>query len=152
MLAGLTAGLVDWLSVSGVAAWAGSGGIYPLANVVHLFGLVMLLGGIGIVDLRLLGAFPALPADAVVRALTPVGIVGLVVMAISGPVLFAADAESLVASPVFGWKLAVIAAALVNAAAFRWLVRAGPWRRVAALVSLLAWMSVTVLGRMIAYS
>ncbi len=148
----MLAGLVAWLSTSGIAAWAGGGGIYPLANVVHLFGLVMLLGGIGIVDLRLLGAFPALPADALARALTPVGIAGLVVMAISGPVLFAADAQSLVASAVFGWKLAVIAAALVNAAAFRWLLREGPGRRVAAVVSLSAWASVAVLGRMIAYS
>lgn len=149
---GLIAGLVHWLSASGLAAWAGSGAVYPVANVVHLFGLVLLFGGIGIVDLRLLGAFPALPADALVRALTPLGIAGLAVLALTGPILFAADAASLAASPVFGWKLAMIAAALVNAAAFRWVLRDGVRRRVAAGVSLGAWASVAVLGRMIAYS
>nr|MBA2771859.1 hypothetical protein [Sphingomonas sp.] len=33
---------------------------YPIANVVHLFGIFMLIGGIGILDLRLAGAFRAI--------------------------------------------------------------------------------------------
>jgi hypothetical protein len=142
----LVAALIDWLAASGITAWA-SGGVYPLANVIHLFGLVLLIGAIGIVDLRLLGAWPALPLDALQRALTPLAVAGLVLLVASGSVLFAADAESLAGSSVFRWKLIVIALALVNAVLFRRIRRPAM-----AAASLAAWLSVAVLGRMIAYS
>ncbi|WP_188946126.1 hypothetical protein, partial [Polymorphobacter multimanifer] len=118
-------GLIDWLSASGISAWAGGGGVYPTANVLHLLGLVLLLGSIGIVDLRIMGAFRALPADAVSRALTPLGVVGLVILVLGGATLFAADAASVAASMVFRWKLVTIVLALANAAAFRWWLRPG---------------------------
>lgn len=139
--------LVDWLAASGISGWASSGGVYPVANVVHLFGLVLLVGCIGIVDLRLLGAWPALPVEASQRALTPLGVGGLMLLVASGSLLFAADAESLVGSMVFRWKLLVIALALANALLFR---RFGG--KPLAALSLAAWLLVAVLGRMIAYS
>jgi len=132
------------------SAWA-----YPAANLVHLLGLVMLVGGIGILDLRLAGAFPALPIVPLSRALTPVAVAGLVLMAASGPLLFAADATALVRSSTFGWKLALIAVALANAAAFRWLWRGSgepaPGLRAMALASVGLWLWVAALGRLIAY-
>ncbi|KAB7647994.1 hypothetical protein F3168_06280 [Polymorphobacter fuscus] len=115
--------------------------------MVHLLGLVLLVGSIGILDLRLLGAWPALPRDALQRALTPLGVAGLLLLAVSGSVLFAADAESVAGSTVFRWKLAVIGLALANAALFR---RVGG--RVLAAISLAAWLVAAGLGRMIAYS
>jgi len=139
------------LASSGVTAWA-SGGIYTIANVVHLLGLVLLLGSIGIVDLRLMGAFPALPAQPLAKALRPLGIAGLVLMVLSGSIVFAADAGSLVGSATLRWKLIVIALAIGNAVAFHWLVRPGWTTRVAAAVSLAAWLTAATLGRMIAYS
>lgn len=143
----MVAALIDWLAASGLTAWASGGAVYPLANVLHLFGLVLLIGSIGIVDLRLLGAWPALPLEALQRALTPLAIAGLVLLVASGSVLFAADAESLAGSSVFRWKLLLIALALANALLFRRVHRPAM-----AAVSLVAWLSVAVLGRMIAYS
>ncbi|GGE01777.1 membrane protein [Polymorphobacter glacialis] len=153
----MLAALIEWLSASGLTAWAGSGRVYPIANVAHLLGLVLLLGGIGIVDLRLMGLLQALPAATLTRALTPFAITGFVLMLLSGSTMFAADAASLIASPTFRWKLAIIAVALANAAAFRWLLRpgiegSGAGRALSAGVSLGAWLTVAVLGRMIAYS
>jgi hypothetical protein len=131
-----------------------SANAYPAANVLHLLGLVMLVGAIGIVDLRIAGLFRALPLAATVRALTPVGIAGLLLLALTGPLLFAADASALVRSDVFRWKLALIAIALLNALLFRW-----RWRgaepdlalRAIAIASVLLWLTVATLGRMIAY-
>ena len=133
------------------SAWA-----YPIANLVHLLGLVLLLGGIGIADLRLIGLFPALPRAALLRALTPVAIAGLALLALSGPILFAADATALARSSTFRWKLALIAIALLNALAFRLLKlgrsdRPGAIERPLAALSLLLWLTVAALGRLIAY-
>ncbi|PVM92610.1 hypothetical protein DDF62_05645 [Caulobacter radicis] len=154
--------LVAALQDSGFGAWArGSAYAYPLANLLHLAGLVLLVGAIGLLDLRLAGAFRALPVVALSRVLTPLAVVGLVLMAPSGLTLFAADAEALARSTVFRWKLALIAAALVNAVAFRllwgrrlssWDGAAPPVARIMALASLLSWIAVGALGRLIAYA
>lgn len=132
-----------------------SANAYPAANLVHLLGLVMLLGAIGIVDLRVGGALRSLPLRPTVTALTPIGIVGLILLALSGPLLFAADATALVRSDIFWRKLVLIGLALLNALAFRWHWRRGgepgAWTRTAAIASLLLWIMVAALGRLIAY-
>lgn len=130
--------------------------VYPLANIVHLLGLILLVGGIGLLDLRLAGCFRTLPLDPLCRALTPFAILGLLLLAGSGTLLFVADAGALVRSPRFQAKLLLIAIALANVLVFRLL-----WRgettphlllRVVALLSLLLWLTVAALGRLIAYA
>lgn len=150
-----------WLDAIGIGPWArGSSLVYPVANSLHLLGLVMLVGGIGVVDLRIVGAWPGLPIDALSRALTPVAIAGLIVMAGSGAILFAADGAALAKSDIFVRKLILIGAALANAVAFRvlWRDRLAGWAghvplaaRAMAALSLLLWLSAGALGRWIAY-
>lgn len=138
------------------AAARESAWLYPAANLVHLLGLVCLIGGIGVVDLRLVGAFRALPLASLSRALTPIAIAGILMLAASGTVLFAADATALVRSPRFLTKLTLIAIALANALAFRfwWRGEAAPsWPlRTLAGASVLLWLAVAALGRLIAYA
>lgn len=151
-----------WLDAIGIGAWArGSSLVYPVANSLHLLGLVMLVGGIGVVDLRIVGAWPSLPIDALSRALTPLAIAGLIVMAGSGAILFAADGAALAKSDIFVRKLVLVGAALANAAAFRvlwrdrlagWTVRVPVAARAMAALSLLLWLSAGALGRWIAYA
>jgi hypothetical protein len=153
---------MEWLAsaieASQLGAFArGSSWAYPAANLIHLLGLVLLVGGIGIVDLRLIGLFPALPLDPLARALTPFAIAGLALMAISGPILFAADATALARSGTFAWKLVLILMALANAASFRWLRRGNSGEpagveRLMACASIILWVTVAALGRMIAYT
>jgi hypothetical protein len=146
----LLAGLIDWLAASGITAWAG-GAAYPVINTLHLLGLVLLLGGIGVVDLAILGLLPRLPAAALATSLTPFAVAGFALLVATGSLLFAADAQALAGSAVFRWKLIGIGGALLNVLAFR-LVRDAAAQRVMALVSLLAWLLVATLGRMIAYT
>jgi len=145
---------------SSFGVWAG-GGIYPIANLVHLLGLIMLVGGIGFLDLRLAGLFRRIPAPPLSAALTPIALLGLALMIPSGATMFAADAAALVHSTTFGWKLLLILLALSNALAFRllWNQRIERWDidppvfgRLMAAASVLLWLSVATLGRMIAYS
>lgn len=98
-----------------------------------------------------------LPLSALPRALTPLALAGLTFMALSGPILFAADATALARSSTFGWKLALIVIALVNALAFRrfWRGTAGEPSvplRLMAIVFIALWLSVAALGRLIAYT
>ncbi len=147
---------------SGFGLWAAQSPlVYPVANTLHLLGLVMLVGGIGLLDLRLAGCFRAIPLAPLARALTPLAIGGLALMVPTGATMFAADAQSLVHSPVFRWKLALIALALANALAFRllWSRQIAGWNgqppaavRVMALTSIALWLTVAALGRWIAYS
>lgn len=149
----------EWLAASPLGVWATETALaYPVANVAHVLGLVLLLGGIGLVDLRLLGAFRSLPLIPVYRALVPVAAAGLAVMATSGLVMFAGDAEGMAASRTFRLKLLLIAAALLNIALFRLLIGRLPAEPVTALTRLLAaaslllWSAAAVAGRWIAYS
>jgi hypothetical protein len=144
------------IEASGVGVWMReSANAYPVANVLHLLGLVMLVGAIGLVDLRIAGAFRPLPLPSFAAALTPIGVAGLILLAITGPLLFAADATALTRSEVFRWKLALMMLALANALLFRWRWRPeddlGIGFRIAAILSLLLWLMVAALGRLIAY-
>jgi hypothetical protein len=150
------------LEASTPGAWMrGSAIAYPVANLAHLLGLVLLLGSALLMDLRLAGLFRRLPADALARVLLRAAICGLLILAVSGGLMFAADAGALVKSAFFRWKLALIALALANIAAFHklwgsrfehWDARARPGARLMATASAALWLAIAALGRLIAYS
>lgn len=155
-------GLAQALQDSGLGTWAReSSYAYPAANVAHLLGLVLLVGGIGIVDLRLAGLWRRIQPEPLSWALTPFAVAGLLLMVPSGFLMFAADAAPLVRSPVFRLKLLLIALALANAVVFRivwrdhltrWDSMAPPLARMMAAGSVLMWLIVGALGRLIAYT
>lgn len=146
-------GLGVWMRTSPIA--------YPAANLAYLFGLVLLASGIGAVDLRVLGFGRAMPLAALARFLAPLAVAGVLLMLASGTMLFAADAAPLLRSPLFGWKLAVIALALVNALVFEglWRRRLENWTgrvplaaRLMAGLSIVLWLTAVTLGRLLAYT
>ena len=141
------------------AEWAMSSPLaYPMANVIHVLALVLLLGGIGLVDLRVLGLFSRLPLQPLANALIPIAATGVLILAASGSILFAADARALAGNQTFRLKLVLIVIALANVVLFRRLYGtkmpepppAGA--QGLALASLLLWLGVAIAGRMIAYS
>jgi hypothetical protein len=151
--------VADAVAGTAFAQWAMSSSMaYPVANTVHVLALVMLLGGIGLVDLRVLGLFRRLPLGPLADALIPVAAAGVLILTASGSVLFAADAKALAESGTFRTKLVLIAIGIANVALFRWL-HGGRMpdppplaAKALALASLLLWISIAVAGRMIAYS
>jgi len=138
----------------------GASAAYPLANLGHLLGLVLLVGSVLLLDLRLLGAGRRLAAEAVSQAVTPTMLAGGGLLVVTGGLLFAADARSLVVNPAFLWKLGLLAAGCANAVLFRalWSGALGDWdaaapraARVQVAASLALWLTVAALGRLIAY-
>ncbi len=136
--------------------------LYPIVEIVHLTGIVLLVGSAAVWDLRLLGLSRGLPVTAMARHLLPWSRVGFAVVLPSGLMMFVAHAGELATNPAFRLKLVLIAAALVNVALFhRGIFRSVPaWNvetrapvaaRLAALASLLLWMGVIACGRLLAY-
>ena len=75
--------------------------------------------------------------------------------------MFASDAVTFAGSAVFRWKISLIAVALANAVAFHilWRHRIDNWDaappvagRLMAAASVMLWLTIGALGRMIAYS
>jgi hypothetical protein len=137
--------------------------LYPAAETVHLLGLATLVGCAVAFDLRLLGVSAHLPTRGAARHLLTCARAGFAVAAVSGALLFSADAAALAGNPAFRWKLLLISVAGLNALRFH----LGPFRvagdwdhagrptppaaKMAAVVSLTVWAGVVTAGRLIAY-
>lgn len=134
------------------------GGFYAPANVAHLLGLVMLVGAIGVVDLRIIGLGRRIHLAALSRLLTPIAIAGLLLALATGFLMFSADATPLMGSRVFQLKVGLIVAGIANALFFRKAfgdLDRGELplaARLQSLASLGIWLTVGALGRLIAYT
>ncbi len=156
------AGWAAMLEASATGAWMRSSGwAYPVVNLAHLLGLVLLIGPILLLDLRLLGFGRHFPLHAVSGLLTPWCVAGLLLLLASGVLLFAADAAPLLANPLLRIKLLLICFGICNAFVFRriWAARLQDWDRrpppmgvIQAALSALSWLAVASLGRLIAYA
>ena len=135
--------------------------IYPLANVLHVLAMALLLGSIVLFDLRVLGFGKGVAADRLARLALPLAIGALCVAALTGFIMFTAEAPAYLRNPVFLTKMGLIVAALINIVVFHrgafrtmkeWALTAPPpAARLTAGVSLALWLCVVVAGRFIAY-
>ena len=141
----------------GAAMRGGVRNLYPAANLAHVVGVILLVGGFGVVDLRIMGYGRRIPLGALSKMLTPLAIAGLLIQGGSGFLLFVADAGPLFVSPLLRIKLVLIGLAMLNALVFRRLFgdleneTPPPLARTMAAVSLACWLTVAGLGRWIAY-
>jgi hypothetical protein len=136
--------------------------LYPLVNTGHLVGIALLFGAIVPLDLRLLGCWKRVPLDHLARPLVLTAIVGLVLALPTGALLFATRPLDYVVEPLFGLKLGLLGAALINALVLR---RSPHWRplgveagaparpawRIAGVLSIVLWLGVITAGRLIGY-
>jgi hypothetical protein len=150
------------LEASPLGEWMrGSALAYPIVNVAHLLGLVLLVGPILLLDLRLMGFGRQFALPAVSPLLTAWAVAGLGLLIVAGFLMFAADAGPLLKNPIMQLKLVGIALGIANAALFRllWREHLADWDqrppaigRVQAMLSIAIWLCVGTLGRWIAYA
>jgi hypothetical protein len=136
--------------------------IYPIANVLHVVGVIAFFAAVAFMDVRLMGAFAQTPAASVVKLARRFAVPIFALVVASGFVLFAAEASHVGLNWMFQLKLAAIALGLANVLAFelvfgRRLAELPPLAplpaavRVSAFLSLAVWLTVAALGRGIAY-
>lgn len=136
--------------------------LYPIVEIMHILGFVLLVGAAIMFDLRLLGASSRIPVSDLARHLLPWSRAGLLLVVPSGLAMFSAHATEWIANPAFWVKLSLIALAGVNAwifhrrtfpsvAAWDRLVAVPAAARVSALASLALWTGVVTCGRLLAY-
>jgi hypothetical protein len=136
--------------------------LYPAANVGHIVFLFCFAGAIAVMDLRMVGAFAATSPGHVLRGARCAALVAFSGLAVTGFVLFAAEASHVAVNPVFQFKLGLIVIGLINIALFELytapmvkdLPPLAPLPKAArrsGIVSLAIWLAVAACGRSIAY-
>ena len=133
---------------------------WPIMESLHFVGLSLLVGAIGVFDLRLLGIGARIPFAAA-RRLVPFGLAGFALSALTGATFLLTEPNQYLYNPAFLLKLLFMAVAGVNAGLFavspfgRDLessgTRAPRSARLIAAVSLTLWVAVIASGRLITF-
>lgn len=139
---------------------------WPVAEMIHFVGMALLIGTVGILDLRMLGVAKGLPV-APIQRLIPWGVFGFVLCVVSGLMFVSGDSTTLplarFGNLAFQLKMVFLALAGLNVLAFYVFgvaratdaMKAGddaPWSgKITAALSLFFWLAVIYFGRMIMY-
>lgn len=155
--------LISWLYETRLSdavityAW-----IWPAAETLHFVGMAVLVGTIGMLDMRMVGVAKQLPAGPL-HKFVGWGIAGFLVNLITGIVFIAGAPDNYIGNPAFYLKMLFILLAGVNVGLF---YATGIFRKVEALrpgesaplgaavigaSSLIFWVAVIYFGRNLPY-
>ena len=152
----------------GIAVWSIDVGIYDImysawgwtiAEIVHFTGLCLLMGAVGMFDLRMIGLVRGISLPAL-HKLVPFGVLGFALSAMTGFMFVTSTPDQYLYNPAWQTKMALLAVAGLNMVVFYLTVgkrvkALGPDEeppfaaRVFAAISLLAWLGVIAAGRVI---
>jgi len=130
---------------------------FPVIETFHLFALTMLLGSIVVMNLRLAGfMMRRQPVSQVARDLAPWTLSGLLVMLLTGTMLFLSEAMKCYANPSFRVKMMILFPAIIfHYTIYRKMTQPDEvrvlWGRLVAGFSLVLWFGVGLAGRAIGY-
>jgi hypothetical protein len=131
--------------------------LFPSIEVVHLLGLVVLLGTISVVDLRLLGfGMRRQTVTRVSEELAPWTLAGIGIMLLTGIPLLLSEAVKCYQNDAFWLKMEFLLAALIfHFTIYRKVTSSDKirplWAKATACLSLLLWFGVGLAGRAIAF-
>jgi Family of unknown function (DUF6644) len=137
--------------------------VYPILDVLHCVGVLLVAGTIVVVDLRLLGfGMRRAPVTSVIGQVLPWTLSGFTFMFVTGSLLAWSEPLKLYQSQFFRWKLLFLALAGCNALLFHFGIYRGvcawdsssltPARaRLAGVVSIICWICVIAAGRAVGY-
>jgi hypothetical protein len=135
--------------------------LWPAMEMLHYLGLSLLFGTVILFDLRVLGAFKAMP-PATLHRWIPWGIAGFALNGTTGAAFFSAHPEQYAYNAAFHWKIVFLCLAALNVLAFYTTVyrdlkqlpahAAVPKRaKILTAISLLSWSGVLVCGRLLTF-
>jgi hypothetical protein len=153
---------VAWLAMTSISrAMRDVRWLWPACETVHFIGLSLLIGGAGILDLRLMGVMRRVPFRAV-RAFMPFATLGFAMNLITGTAFFVMRPAQYAFNGTWYAKLLFITVAGLNALLYettlaRRALSLGPDEdtpisfKIVAAVSLISWFAVLYCGRMLPY-
>ena len=138
-------------------------GLPPIIQTLHIVSIAAIMASIVFIDLRILGwALPKQNLREMQNRLLPWTWLALVLLALSGFVFVIARPLRYFSNPVFGWKMALLVAAIAVSLWGLRLLNAGNQNserqqislsvKLLAFTSLLLWISIIFAGRWIAYA
>ncbi|WP_432711589.1 DUF6644 family protein [Pedobacter sp.] len=155
-----------WLAWLEDSAWAHairqSLWLYPALEIIHIMGIVLLVGAAFLFDLRLLGYNKNLALAELATYLLPISRKGLFLIIPSGILLFITNAKSLGIDPTFWLKMLLLLIAALNVWVFHRFIYTLPLAfsfpdqipfvaRLSAVISIVSWMAIIACGRLLAY-
>lgn len=134
---------------------------WPVCETLHFVGLALLIGGAGLMDLRLMGLMRGVPVRAVMQ-MRKWAMLGVAINAVTGVLFFIGAPDQYIHNPAWKAKLLFLAVAMVNVAIFettqgkRMLALSADADtprsfKVAGAVSMVSWFLVLYFGRMLPF-
>lgn len=151
----------QWARDTGIFAMMNTKWGWPIAEIIHFFGLCLLIGTVGMFDLRLMGVARGVKMSALHR-LVPFGIAGYLMCVVTGFLFVVSAPGQYLYNPAMQMKIMLMVVAGVNMAVFYGTAVAGvgaagaddlpPIRaRIIGFVSLACWLGVIVGGRLVTF-
>jgi hypothetical protein len=141
--------------------------VWPVCEIIHFFGMALLIGSVGLVDLRILGVAKGVPIKSLER-FVPLGVIGFLLNLTTGLIFVGGNPvggpQEYLTNLAFQIKMALIVIAGLNVIAFyvmgiaRQADAVAPdgsaptSAKVVAGLSLLLWFGVILFGRFIMYN
>ena len=153
--------LQSFANVTGIYSFMHSAWGWPVIESLHFIGLSLLLGTVGIYDLRMLGVARGISYSDLQR-LVPFGVAGYSLNVLTGTMFVVSAPDQYLYNPAFLTKLTLMLVAGCNMLGFYWLfskqvlgtppaLNISARGKVVAWVSLSAWTGVIICGRLITY-
>ena len=147
--------------ITGIYTFMNSPWGWPTAESIHFLGLCLLIGTVGIFDLRMLGIGKGIDYTSL-HKLVKFGVAGYLLNVITGIMFLTSAPDQYIYNPAFQTKMLFMFIAGINMAWFyattssqvklTHAVSAVPSRaKTIALVSLLSWAVIIICGRLITY-
>ena len=156
----LTSGGIDEFVASHDYAW-------PVGEILHFFGMALLIGTVGLVDARMLGIGKGIPIKSLEKFI-PLGVIGFIINLLTGIMFVAGNPvggpQEYLTNLAFQLKMLCVVIAGLNLLAFYALGVAKKANavepggdaplsaKVVAVISLLLWFGVIYFGRFIMYN
>jgi len=135
--------------------------LWPVCESLHFIGLALLIGGAGLIDLRLMGFFRSVSVSGMMQVRTWAAL-GLLINVVTGTLFFIGAPEQYIHNSAWYYKLLFLAIAMINLIVFETTqkkkmatVGAGEDTpasfKVAGAVSMGSWFLVLYFGRMLPF-
>jgi hypothetical protein len=154
--------IIDYLTSTSLNGWIlDSVWAWPIFEIIHFFGLSILMGALLVIDLRLIGFFKAMSLTATEK-IVPLVYLGFSLNLITGVLFFVGDPGRYIINTGFLIKMILVVLACINALYFTFKIspQLAEWEqlsstpitgKIVGYLSLIFWFGVLALGRLIPY-